>query len=51
MKKYKITYKEIGRPTPKTTYYSGDKSEAYIIKFFGLDEPEVEWYKVELINK
>lgn len=45
MKKYKITYKEAGRPTPKTTY------EAYIIEFFGLDEPEVEWYKVELINR
>lgn len=51
MKKYKITYKEVSRPTPRTTYYSGDKSKEYVIEFFGLNEPGVEWYKVELINE
>ena len=51
MKKYKITYKEVGRPTPRTTYYSGDKSEEYVIKFFGLEtDPKVEWYDIQLTN-
>lgn len=50
MKKYRITYKEVGKPKPDTTYYTGNKTEAQVIEFFGLDEPEVEWYKVELIN-
>lgn len=50
MKKYRITYKEVGKPTPRTTYFTRDKSEAYIIQFFGLDEPEVEWYKIVLTN-
>ena len=50
MKKYRITYKEVGKPKPSTTYHTGNKTEAQVIEFFGLDEPEVEWYKVELIN-
>lgn len=50
MKKYRITYKEARKPKPGSTYYTGDKTEAQVIEFFGLDEPEVEWYKVELIN-
>lgn len=50
MKKYKIIYKEIGKPKPGTTYYTGYKTEAQVIEFFGLNEPDVEWYKVELIN-
>lgn len=51
MKKYKIIYKEVGKPTPKTTTYSGNKSEAEIIEFFGLEtDPTVEWYDIQLTN-
>ena len=51
MKKYKIIYKEVGRPTPKSTTYQGNKSEAEIVEFFGLDsDPIVEWWDIQLIN-
>ena len=50
MKKYKITYKEVNRPNSATTTYEGTMSEAQVIEFFGLNEPEVEWYKIETIN-
>lgn len=51
MKKYRITYKEVGRPSPGYTYYTGDKSKKEIVSFFGLDKSDIEWYIVELINE
>lgn len=29
-----------------TTEYVGDKSREDVIKWFGLDQPDVEWYKL-----
>lgn len=50
MKKYKIRYKEVGRSRIGETTYSGPLSEDEVIKFFGLDGDDVEWYTIEEIN-
>ncbi len=47
-KHYEITTKEVGREKPIKTTYIGDRDRRYIIDFFGLEQPDVEWYKIEL---
>lgn len=49
-KHYEITTKEVGREKPIKTTYIGDRDRRYIIDFFGLEQPDVEWYKIELID-
>lgn len=52
MATYNITVKEVGNPRllhPSYTSYTGDVDEQYIIKFFGLKESDVEWYKIEKV--
>ena len=44
---YRITIKEVGKETPTVTYYDGEINERGLIAFFGLEEPDVEWYTIE----
>ena len=49
MTTYNITVKEVGNPRLLHPSYTGDVDEQFIIKFFGLKEPDVEWYKIEKV--
>ncbi len=42
-KHYEITTKEVGRERPIKTSYIGDRDRKYLIDFFGLEKPDVEW--------
>ena len=45
-----VTIKEKGNPNPITTSYTGERDHAYyeyVKKFFGCDQPDVEWFLVE----
>lgn len=46
---WEIIYKEVNRPRPNTTSYTGYKTREEVIEFFGLEEPDVEWYEIEQI--
>ena len=48
---FKIITKEVGRENPIETEYIDDVDRAYLIKFFGLREPDVEWFRIEEIHK
>ena len=48
---FKIITKEVGRDKPIETEYIGDVNRAYLIKFFGLREPDVEWFRIEEVQK
>lgn len=47
MKKFIIRIKEKGNDHVITTSYTGDRTREYVIKFFGLEGPDVEWYEIE----
>lgn len=46
---WQVRYREVGKST-QSTKHLGHLTEDEVIKFFGLDEPEVEWYEVKEIN-
>ena len=48
---FKIITKEVGRDNPIETKYIGDVDRAYLIKFFGLHERDVEWFRIEEVQK
>ena len=48
---FKIITKEVGRDNPIETKYIGDVDRAYLIKFFGLHERDVEWFRIEELQK
>lgn len=49
---YKATIKEVGRETLLTPTYTGENvTREFLIKFWGLEEPDVEWYKIERVNQ
>lgn len=48
-KKFKIITKEVGREKPIETHFTGDVDKNYLIEFFGLREPDVEWFKIQQI--
>ena len=50
-KHFKIITKEVGRDKPIETEFVGDVDRAYLIKFFGLREPDVEWFRIEEVQK
>ena len=50
-KHVKIITKEVGRDNPIETEYIGDVDCAYLIKFFGLREGDVEWFRIEEVQK
>ena len=47
MKTWKATIKEIMCEKPVVAYYVGDEDYDFVKKWFGCDEPDVEWYKIE----
>lgn len=47
MKTFNITIKEVGNPNLLHPSYTGDVDCKFIIEFFGLNEPDVEWYQIE----
>lgn len=47
MTTWNITIKEVGNPNTLHPSYTGDVDEKFLINFFGLNEPDVEWYKIE----
>ena len=48
---FKIITKEVGREQPIETDFCGDVDRAYLIKFFGLQEGDVEWFRIEEVQK
>lgn len=48
MKTWKVTIKEKMMDRPIETTYTGDVDDQYVKQFFGCEEPDVEWYKIEL---
>lgn len=46
-KRWKVTVKEVGKIIPITTEYHGVIDRDGVIKFFGLENDDVEWFKVE----
>lgn len=48
---FKIITKEVGREHSIETEFVGDVDRAYLIKFFGLREPDVEWFRIEEVQK
>ena len=48
---FKIITKEVGRTHPIETEYVGDVDRTYLIKFFGLRERDVEWFRIEELQK
>ena len=46
-KHFKIITKEVGRDKPIETEFVGDVDRAYLIKFFGLQEGNVDWFRIE----
>ena len=51
MRKWKVEYKEVGRDKIFETTHWGDLSKSEVVEFFGLDEPDVTWYRVTEIIK
>lgn len=49
MKHYKVTIKEIMIEKPIVTHYYGDVDYDDVKKFYGCEEQDVEWYKIEEI--
>ena len=47
--KYKVTFKEIGRPEC-VRYHSGNVPESKVIDTYGLNELDIEYYKIEKVE-
>lgn len=47
MKTYNVKIKEVGNDHIITTSYKGVADRQAVIDWFGLEEPDVEWYKIE----
>ena len=51
MKHFKITVKETNGYIVTPEYMGDDDvDEEFLIKFFGLEEPDVVWYKIEEVD-
>ncbi len=50
MARYKITMKEVGRIESITSEFCGEVSEEYLIKHYGLNESDIEWYDIKKIS-
>lgn len=51
MKQYKITMKEVGNDRLLESFYYGDVSREYLVDFYGLNQPDIEWYDIEDITE
>ena len=50
MTKWKITYIDTkSRGRKNTTYYEGSCTRQFIIDFFGLNQPDVLWFNIEIV--
>ena len=47
MNHYKITIKEQGNNKPIVSKYSGLLDDTGLIEFYGLNNSDVDWYKIE----
>lgn len=47
---YKVIFKEVGRKE-RTIHSYNAKSESQVIEYFGLNDPEIEYYKLEEIKE
>lgn len=47
MKHFTAKIKEHGNDHILTPSYTGDVDKEFLIKFWGLNEPDVEWYTIE----
>lgn len=47
MKTWKATIKEVGNDHLLTPTYCGDVDRKFLIDFWGLKNPDVEWYRIE----
>lgn len=45
---WKVSYMERGSSAVHTTTYEGVLTRDEVIEFFGLDSPDIVWYKVAL---
>lgn len=50
-RRFEITIKEVSREQTIKTAYIGDATHQYLVDFFGLNEPDVEWYGIEIIDE
>jgi hypothetical protein len=53
MEKYnhwRVTIKEKAMKHPITTELHGNYDEKDVVDFYGLKQPDVEWYKMENLN-
>lgn len=50
MKGWRAKIKEVGSDSILTPILIGDFDENYAIQHWGLDQDDVEWYKLERIN-
>ena len=48
MRIWKVTIKEKLMDRPIVTRCTGDVDSEYLKKFYGCDQPDVEWYKIEI---
>lgn len=51
MKTWKARIKEYGNDHILTPSVTGEVDRDYVIKWFGLDQPDVEWYELELVEE
>ena len=47
MKHFTAKIKEQGNSHILTPSYTGDVDKEFLIKFWGLNEPDIEWYTIE----
>lgn len=47
---YRVRIKERNTPHEIETEYIGNKTRQQIIEFYGLNEPDVEYYRIEVVN-
>lgn len=47
---WEITIKEVDKKEPFKTTHIGNLTKKEVVDFFGLEEPDVEWYKVEQVD-
>lgn len=47
MRHWKVKIKEKAMKHPFTSILHGNNDRDDVIKFYGLDEPDVEWYEME----
>jgi hypothetical protein len=50
MRTWKVTIKEKLMNRPIETTYTGDVDYEFVKKWFGCDQPDVEWYKIEEVK-